>query len=135
MTLRTKKRGSNLDLLRAPVVVLAHVRGWLYRGNVLEDDVSNTDEADDRAGDVAQDTIVQQERADEDVDYLQIKTRINGQRTEMKVSGCDVLTGTSSQEGEEKRRVPVHVIRDLWQELQAGDNWGEEAVSILSTYL
>lgn len=59
----------HLDLLGTPALVrLAHVRGGLDRRDELEDQVANTGDADDRGGDVAQNKVMQEDGADEDVD-------------------------------------------------------------------
>lgn len=61
--------GASLDLLSTPTLIrLAHVRRRLDGGNELEDEVANTDETDDGAGNVTQHPVVQQDGADEDVD-------------------------------------------------------------------
>ena len=67
----TRTVGGLIDshLLRAPAGVgLAHVGGRLDGGDELEDDIDDADQADDRAGDDAQDAIVEEDGADEDVD-------------------------------------------------------------------
>jgi hypothetical protein len=50
------------------LVRLAHVGRGLDGGDELESDVSETDEADEGAGNDAQDVVVQQDGTDEDVD-------------------------------------------------------------------
>lgn len=58
-----------LYLLGAPAGVgLPHVGGGLDGGDEFEDGVADADEADDGAGDYAQDVAVQQDGADEDVE-------------------------------------------------------------------
>lgn len=58
-------------LLGAPAGVgLAHVGGRLDGGDELEHDVDDADQADDRAGDDAQDVVVEEDGADEDVDWF-----------------------------------------------------------------
>ena len=58
-----------LNLLGTPALVaLAHVRGGLDRGNKLQGQVAHADESDDRASNVAQHVVVQQNRTNEDVD-------------------------------------------------------------------
>ena len=58
-----------LDLFRTPAGIgLAHVRGGLDGWDELENDVGDTDDADDGAGNYAQDAVVEQDGADEDVD-------------------------------------------------------------------
>lgn len=60
---------STLHLLGAPAGIgLAHVGGRLDGGYELEHDVADADEADNGAGDDAQPAVVQQNRADEDVE-------------------------------------------------------------------
>ncbi len=79
-----------LDLLGAPALVgLAHVGGGLDGGDELEGDVADADEADDAARDDAQDAVVEQDAADEDVE------------------------GAAAGEGEEEGRVPRQLRRDL----------------------
>ncbi len=59
-----------LDLLGAPASVrLAHIGGRLDGRDVLEGDVDNADDADEGASQYPQDVGVEQEGADEDVDY------------------------------------------------------------------
>lgn len=59
----------SLYLLGAPTGVgLPHVGWGLDGGDELEDSVADTDEADNRAGDYAQDVAVEQDGADEDVE-------------------------------------------------------------------
>lgn len=61
--------GASLDLLSTPTLVrFAHVRRGLNGGNELEDEVADTDETDNGAGNVTQHQIVQQDGANEDVD-------------------------------------------------------------------
>lgn len=58
-----------LYLLGAPALVgLAHVGGGLDGGDELEGDVGEADQADDAAGDNAQDAVVEEDGADEDVE-------------------------------------------------------------------
>lgn len=58
-----------LDLLRSPAGVrLTHVCGGFDGRDELEGDVGNTDNTDDGAGDLAQDVVVEEDGADEDVD-------------------------------------------------------------------
>lgn len=60
---------SPLYLLGAPAgVSLPHVGWGLDGGDELEDGVADANEADDGAGDYAQDMAVQQDGADEDVE-------------------------------------------------------------------
>lgn len=59
-----------IHLLSTPALVsLAHVRWGLDRRNELQSQVSETDEANNRTGNVPQHTVVQQERSDKDIDY------------------------------------------------------------------
>ena len=63
-----KGRKLCLHLLGSPAGVgFAHVGGRLDLGNELENDVSQTDEADDRAGNDAKDLGIEEDGADEDV--------------------------------------------------------------------
>lgn len=48
-------------------VCLAHVGRRLDTGDELKNDVTDTDQTDNGAGDDAQDTIVEQNRADKDI--------------------------------------------------------------------
>lgn len=59
-----------LDLLSTPAsgVGLAHVGRGLDRGNELEGDVGDTEDANDATGDLAEDLVAEDEAADEDVD-------------------------------------------------------------------
>lgn len=58
-----------LDLLSTPALVsLAHVGRGLDRRNELESDVADTNEADNAAGNDAEDMVVEEDRADEDVE-------------------------------------------------------------------
>lgn len=62
-------RRKRLDLLGAPALVrLAHIGGRLDRRNELQHQVSNTSDADDGGGDLAEDVVVEKDAADEDVD-------------------------------------------------------------------
>ncbi len=66
----------SLDLLGAPAGVrLAHV-GWGLDGwDELEGDVADADDADDGAGNDAEDAVVEQDAADKDVDCVRAKRR------------------------------------------------------------
>lgn len=65
-----KRRGRGLDTLGAPSGVgLAHVRGGLDGGHELEGDVSDTDDADDAAGDDEPGAVAEDQATDEDVDW------------------------------------------------------------------
>jgi hypothetical protein len=59
----------SLDLFRTPALVgLTHV-GWRFDGrNEVKDNISQTDEPNDRTGNVPQHVAVQQDRSNEDVD-------------------------------------------------------------------
>lgn len=58
-----------LDLLSAPSLVrLAHVGRRLNRRNELEHDVSDTNDTDNGGSNLAQNGVVEQDTADEDVD-------------------------------------------------------------------
>jgi hypothetical protein len=58
-----------LDLLSTPALVgLAHVGRRLNGRDELESDISDTDQANQRAVDDAQDVIVEQNGSDENVD-------------------------------------------------------------------
>lgn len=62
-----------LHLLGSPTSVgFAHVGGWLDLGDELENDVRDADNADDRAGDDAQDVIAEEDGANEDVDCAHV---------------------------------------------------------------
>lgn len=59
-----------LDLLSTPALVgLAHVGGGLNGRNELQDQVTDTGDADNRGGNLAQDVAVQQNAADKDIDW------------------------------------------------------------------
>lgn len=60
-----------LDLLGTPAsgLGLAHVGRGLDRGDKLEGDVGDTDDADSATGDFAKNLFAEDETADEDVDY------------------------------------------------------------------
>lgn len=91
-----------LYLLGAPAGVgLPHVGGGLDGGDELEDGVADADEADDGAGDYAQDVAVQQDGADEDVE------------------------GAAADEAEEEGGVARDLGRDLELE-EAGGCWRRE---------
>lgn len=63
-----------LHLLGAPAGVrLAHVGRRLDGGDKLEGDVADADDADDGAGDDAEDVVVEQDAADKDVDCVRAK--------------------------------------------------------------
>lgn len=69
---------SALDLLGAPALVgLAHVGRGLDGGDELEGDVADTDEPDDAAGDLAEHVVVEEDRADKDVDLQAQKTPVS----------------------------------------------------------
>lgn len=88
---------SCLDLLGAPAGVgLAHVCGGLDGGDELEDGVADADEADDGAGDDAQDVAVEEDAADKDVE------------------------GAAADEGEEEGGVAGDLGRDLELEEAGG---------------
>ena len=61
-----------LDLLGAPAgdVGFAHVGRGLDRGDELEGDVGNTDDADNSTSNLADHHVAEDEAADEDVDYI-----------------------------------------------------------------
>lgn len=60
---------ASLNLLSTPVVVaFAHVGWGLDRGDKFQSDVTNTDEADDRACDDTEDVVLEEDGTDEDVD-------------------------------------------------------------------
>lgn len=89
--------GAVLHLLCAPAGVgLPHVGGRLDRRDELEDNVANTDEADNGARDDAQHAAVQQDRAYEDV------------------------KGTTADEGEQEGGVSGDLRRDLELEEASG---------------
>jgi hypothetical protein len=63
-------RRRSLDLLGAPAGIgFAHVRGRLDGRNELEDDIGETDDADDGAGNDTEDAAAEDDGADEDVDW------------------------------------------------------------------
>lgn len=74
----------DLDLLSSPRRVrFAHVRRRLDRGNVLQHDVANTGKSDDGTGNVSQNSVMQQEATNEDVDYpLQHQLMARGSRNQ-----------------------------------------------------
>lgn len=87
-----------LHLLGAPAGVgLPHVGRGLDGGDELEDGVADADEADDGAGDYAQDVAVEQDGADEDVE------------------------GAAADEAEEEGGVARDLRRDL--ELEEAGGW------------
>lgn len=64
------QRRKRLDLLSTPTLVrLAHVGGRLDGGDELQHHVGNTSDADDRGGDLAEDVAVQNDAANEDIDW------------------------------------------------------------------
>lgn len=80
----------HLHLFGAPASVgLAHVGRRLDGGDELENDVADTNEADDGAGEDAQDAVVQEDGADKDVE------------------------GAATDEGEEEGGVARDLGRDL----------------------
>lgn len=96
--LPTRSTVADLDLLRAPAELrLPHVGGGLDGGDELEGGVADADEADDGAGDDAQDVAVEEDAADEDVE------------------------GAAADEGEEEGGVAGHLGRDL--ELEEAGGW------------
>lgn len=68
-----------LDLLGTPAsgLGLAHVGRGLDRGNELEGDVGDTDDADNATGNLAEDLVAEDEAADEDVDCASQLGRLN----------------------------------------------------------
>jgi hypothetical protein len=61
----------SLDLLRAPSgISLAHVGRWLNRWDEFEDGVSQSNQANNRTNDVAENVVVEEDGSDEDVDYF-----------------------------------------------------------------
>lgn len=105
---RSRKRASSqvsLHLLGAPAGIgLAHVGGRLDGGDELEHNVADADEADDGAGDNAQPAVVQQDRADKDVE------------------------GAAADEGEEERGVSRDLGWDL--ELEEAGCWRTERTRV-----
>lgn len=64
-----------LDLLGAPAgISFPHIGRGLDGGDEFEDDVGDTDEADNGAGDDAEDAVVEEDASDKDVDYPSITT-------------------------------------------------------------
>jgi hypothetical protein len=60
----------SLDLLRAPSgISLAHVGRWLNGWDKFEDSVSQSNHANNRTNDVAENVVVEEDGSDEDVDY------------------------------------------------------------------
>lgn len=58
-----------LDLFRTPALVgLTHVGGRFDGRNEVQDNISQTDEPNDRTRNVSQHVTVQQDRSNEDVD-------------------------------------------------------------------
>lgn len=89
--------GARLHLLGTPTGVgLPHVGRRLNRRDELQDDIADTDETDDGASDDAQHTVMQQNRADKDVE------------------------GAATDEGEEKRGI----ARDLGWDLEFEETGG-----------
>lgn len=89
-----------LYLLGAPAGVgLPHVGGGLDRGNKLEDGVANTNKANNRARNYAQDVAVEQDGADKDVE------------------------GAAADEAEEEGGVARDLGRDLELEEAGGFLW------------
>lgn len=74
----TPAADASLHLLGAPPggLSLAHVAGGLDRGDELEDDVAEADDAHDAAGDVADDLLAEEEAAEEDVDWWFVVSRM-----------------------------------------------------------
>ena len=66
---RSASKPSCLNLLGAParIVGLAHVAGWLDRGNKFESDETDTDDADDTTSNVAEDSSAEKEATKENV--------------------------------------------------------------------
>lgn len=103
-----------IHLLSTPALVgLAHVRRGLNGRNELQSKVSDADEANNRTGNVPQHTVVQQKRSNEDIDWNRSIFQARSERTRTQ------LTNTTTQEGEEERRIAVSVIGDGRQEFQA----------------
>lgn len=100
-------RSASLYLLGAPAGIgLPHVGGGLDGGDELEDGVADADEADDGAGDYAQDVAVQEDGADKDVE------------------------GAAADEAEEEGGVARDLGRDLELEEAGGFSRGQrDAVS------
>lgn len=85
-----------LDLLGAPAGVgLAHVGGRLDGRDELEDGVADTDQADDGAGNDAEDAAAEEDGSDEDVDCF--------------------LRGNAGQRGEQIRREGVGEEEDAFK--------------------
>jgi len=62
--------GRCLNLLRAPAGVrFPHVGRGFDGGNELEGDISHTDQANDGAGNNSQDAVVEEDAANEDIDW------------------------------------------------------------------
>lgn len=100
----------NLDLLSSPSsdIGFAHVGRGLNRGNPLESDVCDTSDADNGAGNLAEDTSSDDERTDEDVDYKLLALSF------LVSWDIGIRTNTTSDEGEEE----VGVARDLGRNLE-----------------
>jgi hypothetical protein len=62
-----------LNLLGTPCIVgLAHIWRRLYRGNVFQRDICDTNGANDGAGDDARDFAFENDRPNEDVDWISL---------------------------------------------------------------
>jgi hypothetical protein len=113
-------RESILDLLSAPAwVSFPHVGGRFDGRHEFQSDISETNDADDRTGDDAEDVVVQHEGSDEDVDLSTVS--IYSHRTTR--SDSSRLTATTSKEREEERSVAVDIIRDLGKEFETAHNY------------
>lgn len=98
-----------LHLLGAPSgnVGLAHVAGGLDRGDKLEGDVGNTDNANDATGNFGEEVLAENQAADKDVDCVVLAGQLQELTPEVR------LTGATSGEGEQERGIARHLRRDL----------------------
>lgn len=67
---RLSEEMGHLDLLGSPALVgFAHVGWGLNGGNEFQYEVADTNYSNNRSGDFAKDVVMQQQTADEDVDW------------------------------------------------------------------